>query len=822
MDISVLVDTAGSAVVTAATTDAWHSIKTKFALLLGHGDPSQVSLAEKRLDRTHAELAAAATADRRQVYVRQAAAWAGRLGDLLDEYPDAEPGLQRLVNEVISDLPLNVASASDHSIASGRDMTISALGGGLSVGVLHGNVEFPGPRYAAPGTDRAQPGGTFHRRALAEGLPVSLPPRPVSVAGREPLLADLHSRLTTGPRSAPQVVVLHGLGGVGKTSIAIEYAYRHQAEVGICWQFRAEDPAVLADEFARLADQLGARAWPDSRDPTTLVHAALAARTTPWLLIFDNVIDAGSAARFLPPAGPGRVLITSQDPHWPQAQTIEVPHLPADVATSFLISRTGDQDREPAMALAAELGGLPLALEQAGAYIHASGCGLADYLSLLQRRRVDLLSRGQPAGYDKTVATCWSLAFARLDQQAPQAAGLLRLLAFCAPEPIPLDLLLRPGPDFIHALAPDLAPVIGPLLNDQLTAYDAVADLRRYALVSITGPNRILLHRLVQAVTRDQIPAPQAPLWERATAVLIEAALPAAPEEPAAWPAFAALMPHAQAALDNHEPSIAKLASYLGYSGNYTAARDQFATILASCERTLGAEHPHTLAIRCNLAVRTGQAGDPAAARDQLAELYPACEEILGPEHPYTLTAGHALASWTALAGDPAAARDLVAELLPVSERVLGAEHPETLTASGSLARWTGQAGDPAAARDQLARLLPVHNHALGQEHPDTLIIRQNLAGWTGLAGDPVTARDQYAALLPVRERVLGPEHPNTLNTRHFLAEWTGKAGAPAAARDLLADLLPIRERVVGPDHPDTRITRRDLAYWTQEANPNP
>ena len=190
--------------------------------------------------------------------------------------------------------------------------------------------------------------------------------------------------------------MLHGLGGVGKTTIAVEYAYRHQAEVGVSWQLRAEEPAVLADEFARLADQLGARSWPDSRDPLTLVHAALASRTAPWLLIFDNVTDADSIARFLPLGGPGRVLITSQNPHWPLAQTMDVPLLPADVATSFLISRTGDQNRELAMALAAELDGLPLALEQAGAYIHATGCGLADYLSLFRRRRADLLTRGGP------------------------------------------------------------------------------------------------------------------------------------------------------------------------------------------------------------------------------------------------------------------------------------------------------------------------------------------------------------------------------------------------------------------------------------------
>ena len=131
-------------------------------------------------------------------------------------------------------------------------------------------------------------------------MPVSPPARPVYMAGREPLLAELDSRLIAGSRLGPQVVVLHGLGGVGKTSVAIEYAYRHQAEVGVSWHLPAEDPTVLADEFARLAIQLGVHALPDGRDPVTAVHAALAARTTPWLLVFDNVTDADSIARFLP------------------------------------------------------------------------------------------------------------------------------------------------------------------------------------------------------------------------------------------------------------------------------------------------------------------------------------------------------------------------------------------------------------------------------------------------------------------------------------------------------------------------------------------
>ena len=287
------------------------------------------------------------------------------------------------------------------------------------------------------------------QRATA-GQPVRLAPRPPVLAGREELLAALDARLAAGDGPAPRTVVLYGLGGAGKTSVAVEYAYRHLAEVGVAWQFPAEDATVLAAGFGELAAQLGARGLADTRDPVASVHAVLARFAAPWLLIFDNAADMASVAAFLPPAGPGRVLITSQNPNWP-GPVLDVPVLDPDVAAGFLVSRTGDPDRQAARELAGLLGGLPLALEQAAAYMQATGGTLAGYLALFRQRRAELLARGEPAGYSKTVASTWALAFDRLQQAEPGAVGLLRLLAFCAPEAIPLRLLLQPRPGLRRA-----------------------------------------------------------------------------------------------------------------------------------------------------------------------------------------------------------------------------------------------------------------------------------------------------------------------------------------------------------------------------------
>jgi hypothetical protein len=570
------------------------------------------------------------------------------------------------------------------------------------------------------------------------------------------------------------VVVLHGLGGAGKTSVALEYAHRHLAEVGLAWQFGAEDATVLAAGFGELADQLGAG---DRGDHVVAVHGMLAAYRAPWLLVFDNAPDRDSVAAFVPPAGPGRVLITSRNQIWPPGQFLDVTVLDPQVAADFLVDRTGDQDRQAAVGLADMLGGLPLALEQAAAYVQATGNSLASYLASFRERRLDMLNRGQATGYDSTVAATWSLAFGRLCQSAPEAAGLLRLLACCAPEAIPLRLLLQPRPDLAGRFGGEVA-VLARLLEDPLATADAVAVLRRYSLVTPAAGGSVLVHRLVQNVMLDQMPAELARQWKLAAAAVIEAAIPADPRLPASWPVCAVLLPHAQAALDLTSGGMWRIARYLGHSGSYAAARDLF---------------------------------------ELIANAYMA-GEAYGAEHPRALRARHYFAHWTGEAGDAAAARDQYAALLPARERVSGREDPDTLTTRGNLARWTGEAGDAAAARDQYAARLPIQEQVVGPEHADTLTTRAELAAWTGEAGDAAAARDQFAALLPVQQRVVGPEHLNTLDTRADLAAWTGKAGDPAAARDQYAALLPVRERVSGPDHPATLTARGNLAYWARRA----
>jgi hypothetical protein len=359
-------------------------------------------------------------------------------------------------------------------------------------------------------------------RALRLALP------PALLAGREHLLADLDARLAAGEGAGLRVVVLHGLGGAGKTSVALAYAHNHLAETGIAWQLAAEDPAVLAAGFGELAAQLGAR---DRGDPVAAVHAILADYPAGWLLLFDNAPGPEAVAGFVPPGGDGRVLITSRNAVWPRGQAVEVPVLDLEAAAGFLAARTGDADHEAAVGLAEAVGGLPLALEQAAAYIQATGGSLVGYLASFREHQDQLLARGEPIGYDKTVATTWSLALRRLEESAPSAAGLLRLLACLGPEPVPVTLLLADG-QVVGELGPEVAASVGPLLGDPITTWDAVAPLRRYSLITPAGDGLELVHRLVQYVTRAELSAEVVAQWEQAAAALVEAAIPEDTELP--------------------------------------------------------------------------------------------------------------------------------------------------------------------------------------------------------------------------------------------------------------------------------------------------
>jgi hypothetical protein len=611
------------------------------------------------------------------------------------------------------------------------------------------------------------------------------------------------------------------MGGVGKTSLARAYAQRYRNDYGVIWWVRAEDPGVIDAELRSLLEALGSPGEvAQIHDARTAALTQLGRLDDPWLLVLDNVADAAAVQALLPPAGQGHVMITSQATNWPDPSVV-VPVLPLvrGAAIMVLTRLSLDDDATAAEALANELAGLPLALIQAASFVRTNAIDLARYLRWYRERSADLHREGRPADYPHTVATTWRLAIERL---TTNARTLLNLLAYYAPDAIPVQLLLA-SPD-VGGI--ELAEVIQPLLADELARSQAIGELHRYDLAMPAASDTVAVHRLVQSVTRNQLRDDlTSHQWAEAAHTLITAALPKPERRPAAATiaVWNALQPHLLALLAHLPPdhpdtltTRGRVAYWTWKAGAATRARDLFGELLSDMERLLGAEHRDTLATRASVANLTGWAGDPAQARDLLADLLPVRRRLLGEEHPDTLLNRNALAWWTGEAGDAVRARDLTAELLAVRERLSGVEHIDTLVERYNVAYWTGHAGDAVRARDMFADVVAERVRLLGEDHPITLDARRQQAIWIGQAGDAVRARDSIAALLPVMVRVVGADNTETLWCRHNLAFWVGRSGDPARARDLFAELLPAREQLLGAEHPDTVDTRSELEYWAE------
>jgi hypothetical protein len=336
---------------------------------------------------------------------------------------------------------------------------------------------------------------------LIAGLPAvparrvwTIPPPVRSFTGREDQLAALHTQLTRhGAATLVPTAALTGIGGVGKTQLALEYARLHRADYEIGWWVPAETELGTATALADLGVALGLSADLPPAELAAGARDGLGERSK-WLVIFDNAPDPAAVAEFLPGAGGGHVLVTSRNSAWQGiADPVPVDLLPLSSAVELLLQRTGDSDEQAATQLADALGRLPLALEQAAAYAATERLQLARYLELFKERHTELLALGKPLAYQSTVDATFTLALDQLRATNPAAGQLLELCALLAPEEIPLPLLLS---------QPRLLP--GPLaaaVTDPVRQGEVAGLLYRQGLLTQDTTDIARMHRLVQAVT---------------------------------------------------------------------------------------------------------------------------------------------------------------------------------------------------------------------------------------------------------------------------------------------------------------------------------
>jgi tetratricopeptide (TPR) repeat protein len=652
------------------------------------------------------------------------------------------------------------------------------------------------------------------------GMPVkpdrisNLPPPNRRFRGREELLTRLREQFTSNRAAAiVQSQAVHGLGGVGKTQLALEYAHRYAADYDVVWWMPAEQPAAVPAELVALARRLGI---PEAADQAGTVQALWdeLRRRDRWLLIFDNVEEPGDLKPYQPPGGDGHVLLTSRRPAWGgTAAVLGVNVFSRAEAVGFLLDRTGSDDEAKAHELAKLLGDLPLALEQAAAYLEETKTSLGQYLEMLRDQTVKVLAHGTPSDYDHRVATTWLISLERIRASDPVAQDLLTLCAFLAPDDIPRN-LPREHPE-------ELPEPLQGVARDHLAFNDVVAALIRYSIVEAT-PDTLSVHRLVQAVLRDYA-GPDQQRWAGAAVRLLVAAFPVATDDARAWKRCERLLPHALTAAEYAEALQAEAgatvwlldltAAYLWERGQLSQARSTFERALAIDEATHDPDHAALAIDRNNLGNVLQASGDLAGARAQLEQALRIAEASFGANHPVVAAVRNSLGRVLQNLGAWPEAQAQLEQALRIAEASYGPNHPVVAAVRNTLGGVLQDLGDLEGARAQFEQALAIDEAAdgYGPDHPNAATIRANLGRVLQDLGDLAGARALFEQALAIDEAVFQPDHPTLAIDHNNLGRLLHDDGDLEGARAELERAIAIDEAAHGPDHPALAIRRNNL-----------
>jgi tetratricopeptide (TPR) repeat protein len=704
---------------------------------------------------------------------------------------------------------------------SGSGARISVSGGVVASGVRSvavGGAVY-GDVYTGDVTSVRVPAEELRPAAEVEAPArlVDLPVWHLRFVGRGRELGELEAALAVPGAAVVQAV--HGLGGVGKSALAAHYAVAQVQRYNPVWWITSDTPSDIAAGLARFAGALQPTLVPLPQEVLKERAVQWLATHTGWLLILDNVNDPADVKGLLARVHTGHIVITTRRASgWYEIATA----MPLDVLTpsearaqlTAILGERGDgMALDGADELCAELGYLPLAIEQAGAYIAEAGLTPRGYVALLADDPTGTFGQGAE-GYElrRTIARIWRVTFDRL-ADTPLAATVLRVLAWYAPEQIPRSLLDRLGtPGAVR---------------------EAVRRLAAYSMIT-AAPESVGVHRLVQALART--PDASDPYRRSQDVALgltyategLNAVAPETWDLPATWPTWRALLPHIEA-LATHalpESDTEVTASLLRRTGNYLRQQEGLnSRAIKNLERAadsdmriLGPDHPDTLFARNNLATAYRAAGDLAQAIALYEETLTNITRVQGPNHPDTLIARDKLATAYKEAGDLTRAIGLYEQILVDATRVLGPDHPDTLIARNNLASTCEAAGDWVRAIPLHEQTLAERTRLLGPDHPDTLISSNNLAMSYKAAGDLVRAISLHEQTLTDFMRVLGPDHPHTIAVRSNLANAYQATGDLVRAVPLHELTVTERTRVLGPDHPSTLASQNNLASAYNEA----
>ncbi|WP_338702378.1 FxSxx-COOH system tetratricopeptide repeat protein [Streptomyces sp. Q6] len=638
----------------------------------------------------------------------------------------------------------------------------------------------------------------------------NVPPKNPNFTGREILLEAVEEQLRQKETAAVLPHALHGMGGVGKSQIAIEYVYRHSAEYNVIWWVPSERESLILASLAELAGVLGLNTGPQANTAVPAVQEAL--RTGKphdnWLLIFDNAEDIDAVRAYFPSGGPGKIIVTSRNRDWERVATpLSVDVFDRSESIALLQRRAPDLSDQDADQLAEALGDLPLAIEQAGAWHAATGMPVAEHLELLAQRRLEILDLDPNPDYPVPVAAAWNLSLDRLAEEHPAARQLLEICALMAPEPIPLS-LLRGGRNVV------ISPELDPVLRDPVLLARATRELSKFSLIRLDHKRGTLqMHRLMQNVLATGLDEAAEATMRKAAHQLLATAKPGEGAAPELWPTYQALLPHVQAsgAVRSSDPWVRDfvydVVFFLYFWGAHDTSMSMAREAWTAWQAQSGDDDILVIRMAKFLAFMLRKFGSPAEAMrlnetalERSRAGHVPDEELIGSMWQMAMAQRYQ--------GDFEAARGLDEEALAMARRLFGPDDPQTLEAAhnyGVTLRCCGAFGEARAVDEETARQFDL---LYGPTNGLTLNSLNGLAIDIRESGDYRGAHLLQESTYETYVTNFGPDNAATIKAARDLAVCRRRAGAVAAARELTEDTLVRFTERYGTQYEDTLATQ--------------
>jgi tetratricopeptide (TPR) repeat protein len=647
---------------------------------------------------------------------------------------------------------------------------------------------------------------------------------------RDSVLATISSFFASTHALTTPILALSGMGGIGKTQIALAYSYRASHDYkNIVWLHASSRP-VLGKEVSALADQLSLPY--DDREDESLLFASMKRwlqDQSSWLLVLDQLMDMALLDLIVPAQSGGHVLLTTRSQATgKRASTIPITSMSVDASTLFLLRRAkllpaeASLDQIPAdlvrdaSAIAQAMGGFPLALDQAGAYLEEKGCSPATYLALYQQQRAKLLSeRGRLADdHRESVTSTLELAFAQVAQKNAANLYLLYLLAFLHPDAIPEELLTNG--------APALSGPLQPLADDALALHQALADLRSFSLIHYAADRTTLqIQRIVQDVLIDRLDAQQRRQWARQAVHMVNHVFPEIRYD--TWADCERYLPQARhcATLISkfHLTSkvdallLERLGTYCSRRAFYAEAETYLTRALHLLDRRAQTNLPDVAQTLNSLALlyyRQAHYQEAEAYHRRALELR---ERVLGPDHPKTAESLHNLAMLYGDLGEYQRAEQLYQRVLSIEERTKGTDHADVARTLNNLGLIYFQQERYAQAEAAYRRTLTIYEHTLSNDHPDLIYPLDGLGEIAEVQDHYQQARELYQRAFTICEHAFGELHPETAHSLNKLADIAESQGNDQQAEELYQRALAIAEQVLRPGHPDIALFLNNLAF---------